>query len=357
MEQFREVISWCLTHGISFVCFRVPGEDPVLWASKRVVYEALSGEEKGFVVRSFVLSTAKDLLFSPDAVFTQGGDKERFKSLVLTWGNEGCAEEQPVSVYEKTAYLADLRTCIDTIRSGKLDKVILSRVKEVNSLMQKHGGSVFQSLENAFPEALCYIFYSPETGCWSGASPERLLWADGENGYTEALAATQRHEEAGVCKPWGEKELEEHDWVRIYLRSYLASKGVEYKEGETETVCSGVLAHLRTGFHFKYSEEGWFDLLEGLHPTPAIGGMPQQRALELIKEVEQYDRTYYCGWLGLLNCSGKSRIFVNLRCMKLLSDRAYFYAGGGITATSDPEAEWEETEAKILNTLTCLLKG
>ncbi len=89
------------------------------------------------------------------------------------------------------------------------------------------------------------------------------------------------------------------------------------------------------------------DLLKRLHPTPAVCGLPKEKAYRFIQENEGYDRQYYSGFIGWLEPEGKSDLYVNLRCMNILSDRLVLYAGSGLLLSSEPESEWQETEAKM----------
>ncbi len=96
------------------------------------------------------------------------------------------------------------------------------------------------------------------------------------------------------------------------------------------------------------------EFISALHPTPAVCGLPKERALELIYKTEMHNREYYAGYCGPINYQGKTDLFVNLRCMKILPDKLALYIGGGLTAKSDPEKEWEETVLKA-NTLLSVI--
>ena len=91
-----------------------------------------------------------------------------------------------------------------------------------------------------------------------------------------------------------------------------------------------------------------------LHPTSAVCGTPLQPSLQFLREHEGYERQYYAGFLGPVNFENSINIFVNLRCMQLINDRAVIYAGAGVTIDSVPELEWDETEMKM-NTLLHVL--
>jgi isochorismate synthase len=91
-------------------------------------------------------------------------------------------------------------------------------------------------------------------------------------------------------------------------------------------------------------------MLQLLHPTSAVCGMPLETAVDFLKKNEAYDRQFYAGFLGPVNVNEDINIFVNLRCLQLTETHAILYAGAGITVDSIPEQEWQETEMK-LNTL------
>ena len=95
-------------------------------------------------------------------------------------------------------------------------------------------------------------------------------------------------------------------------------------------------------------------MLELLHPTSAVCGMPKMAALEFIQSHENYDREFYSGFLGPVNVENETNLFVNLRCTKIQNRTATLYAGGGITEDSIPEKEWQETELKCQTMLAVL---
>ena len=125
----------------------------------------------------------------------------------------------------------------------------------------------------------------------------------------------------------------------------------EYEEEGPRTVQSGNLLHLRTDYTVNTKEVNFPELgtvmLELLHPTSAVCGMPKEVTLEFIKEHEGFDRKLFSGYLGPVNIDGASHIFVNLRCAHLFADKAVLYAGAGVTQDSEPEKEFLETEMKM----------
>ncbi len=132
----------------------------------------------------------------------------------------------------------------------------------------------------------------------------------------------------------------------------------EYLEEGPKTVVAGNLMHLRSDFSvdtktINFPELGTV-MLELLHPTSAVCGMPKMEALAFIQQYEGYDREFYSGYLGPVNVGNETHLFVNLRCMKIQNNVATLYAGGGITEDSEPEKEWQETEMKCQTMLSVL---
>ena len=154
----------------------------------------------------------------------------------------------------------------------------------------------------------------------------------------------------------GEKELTEQAIVTKYIREVFTNLRMCFKEKEEGLVSSSNLYHLRTIFTAtKDRKITVAEILNHLHPTPAICGYPREKALQFILEEENYDRQLFGGFLGVVRDQHNALLYVNLRCMQLFGDRAILYAGAGIMGDSDPYKEWLETEKKM-DTLRLQLK-
>ena len=234
-------------------------------------------------------------------------------------------------------------------------KVVLSRVKHATLPENFDPLYFFERVAEAYPGALVSLTASRARGIWIGASPEVLLRTEGNTLITHSLAGTRA---AASDVPWGQKEREEQELVSRHIRTVLMRKGAEdVSEDEPQTFGAGPVEHLLTTFRFS-AKENTVALIDALHPTPAVSGLPVQAAEELIMRAEPHDRGLYTGYLGRLGKGPKTiaetALYVNLRCMHLGRETAAIYTGGGITAASVLRDEWEETEKKAL-TLTKLL--
>ncbi|WP_299437086.1 chorismate-binding protein [uncultured Aquimarina sp.] len=251
---------------------------------------------------------------------------------------------------EKEKHMKLVCSGIEAIGEGSFRKVVLSRKEEV-LFEHKDPLDAFQLLINNYPNAFVYCWYHPDIGIWLGATPETLITIKDDTFFTMALAGTQPYIDS-LEVDWGEKEIEEQVMVTDFVLNELLSKVNTIEKSKTYTYKAGTLLHLRTDIKgtLKNESSNIEDIIKVLHPTPAVCGLPKREARCFILENEQYDRKYYTGFLGELNItqSGKSEsnLYVNLRCMEIVQNKAIVYIGGGITKDSIPEKEWEETVRK-----------
>jgi isochorismate synthase len=241
--------------------------------------------------------------------------------------NELDQKSDPIA-YQK--HLDLVQKTIDFIQEGKAQKIVISRSITLDFDFQKTI-SVFEKLCFHYPDALVYLWFHPQFGLWMGATPERLVTLEHHEFTTMSLAGTQLFTENLI---WQEKEKQEQKEL-----------------SETFTKKAGLLAHLCTMIQGRLNpENNLSDLINQLHPTPAVCGTPRIIAKQFIWEHEGYNREFYTGFLGEINPLGKSEVFVNLRCMKILENQVQIFVGGGITDQSNPELEWLETvhKSKVL---------
>jgi menaquinone-specific isochorismate synthase len=108
------------------------------------------------------------------------------------------------------------------------------------------------------------------------------------------------------------------------------------------------LIHLQTPITGELRDETTaFDLLAALHPTPAVGGFPAREAAEWIARNEPLERGWYTGTVGWIDANGDAEMAVAIRCGVLTRARAYVFAGAGIVAASQADAEYAETAGKM----------
>lgn len=243
------------------------------------------------------------------------------------------------------AYSAHFEKFQEAFANKGIRKAILSRILNVKRPAQFNPIEAFAKLCESRKDTFNYLVLHPTQGLWMGASPEILLRKERENAQTVSLAGTQPKSKEKYI--WNEKELEEQELVSEHIRSILRNAEIKnLKEVGPNTSEAGDVAHLKTTFDFEIEPDlNPLDMVDQLHPTPAISGLPVAKATELIKQTESHKRQLYTGYLGLVDNDGID-IYVNLRCMQIHCDKISIFVGGGITDKSILEDEWLETEAK-----------
>lgn len=241
----------------------------------------------------------------------------------------------------KEGHIARVSSAIELIRSKSMRKVVISRREDLELSLDVP--STFNKLTEAYPNAIVYAL-NLNGAVWMGATPETLLTSDEHALYTMALAGTRRPD----GPEFTEKEFDEQLAVTESIHDVLLRMGSTKIDARgPDTITAGPVQHLITRIEASLPLSGnsstW---AKELHPTPAVCGMPKTEALEIISQLENYHRELYAGYIGWLS-DESSRYYVNLRCMQVGQKRVALYAGGGITAQSDPESEWDETVVKL----------
>jgi isochorismate synthase len=272
-----------------------------------------------------------------------------------------CAPEQGA---DAAAYTGLVREAVEFIRTSGVAKVVVSRTTRQPLPAGFDPVDTFLELTVRYPTAFVSLVAIPGIGTWLGASPEVLLTLDEDVLTTMALAGTQRRPEDRALEAiqWGPKETAEQEMVSAYIRDFFRGAGIaNLQEDGPRTVAAANVVHLQSLFRVRLPEDARLALanrvLDELHPTSAVCGMPKHQALEFILGHEGYNRRFYSGFLGPVHMNDRSSLFVNLRCMQLDEGFATLYVGGGITADSDPGAEWRETEMKAETMLSVLRQG
>lgn len=332
-----------------FVVYRKPGTfDVRLFVQKDTeLYRFKDEREGGFIFAPFNMKEAA-IFFPLDKceVITAVYKGSHNENLGLGKMDELKGTED---FERRQVYLELVDRCKAFMQRTGTKKIVLSRKEEVQRRGLPVVGILQKLLEN-YPDAFVYIWYHPTIGMWAGASPETLFSLENDLFKTMALAGTQRikGDEELV---WGLKEREEQQIVTDYITNEL--RGLITKTTPAKSIKAGQVAHICTELEGTLTKDfGLMQLVNKLHPTPAVCGLPKEIARNFILENEGYDRSFYSGFLGEINLnsggekSASSHLFVNLRCMELFEDKAVLFVGGGITSDSNKEKEWEETVAK-----------
>ena len=187
-------------------------------------------------------------------------------------------------------------------------------------------------------------------GFWSnkyamiGYTPEFLLKSQGGFLSTMALAGTAKNSKTLMTNP---KEQKEHKWVVDAIKDILKPLKGYKRYSETYPYATGRLRHLRTDFYLQLLRKHPFEeLVKLLHPTPALGGVPKQKALELLWEWDHSpERAYFGAPFGVAK-NNTACIFTTIRNVQFTANKAYIGSGCGLVEDSVLEKEWEELKQK-----------
>jgi isochorismate synthase len=267
------------------------------------------------------------------------------------------------SLPNRADWKSSVSVATSLIRGGRIAKVVLAREERVISPLPFSAIGTLARLRDFDPTAT--IFAMQSGASWFvGATPERLVRLDRGRVDVTCLAGSigigdtdEEREALAMQLLASEKDRNEHE---IVVESTLAALRevcdlVQRDTGTPRVIVARSVQHLATPVTGRLNAEGQvLDLVARLHPTPAVGGFPRDGALDVIRELESIDRGWYAGPFGWTDLDGAGEFSVAIRSALLRGTTASVFAGCGIVADSDPEAEFVETCLKMRPMLAAL---
>ena len=244
---------------------------------------------------------------------------------------------------------------VAVINDGALRKVVLSRSVTVRSSRAADGLDLVHQLSAAYPR--CYPFaWIGGDGALVGASPELLLSISADRIVSNPLAGSApRGEGENEDRAIGErlmasdKDRREHAFVVEDIAARLGPHVSELSVPQAPSLRRvTTVQHLSTEIVGTLrAPVGPMDLVDAIHPTPAVGGTPTAGAEAFIAKVEEIDRGWYTGGVGWVDTGGDGEVAIALRCGLIRGATAHLFAGAGIVADSEPDKELAETRLKF----------
>ncbi|MED4610509.1 isochorismate synthase MenF [Bacillus subtilis] len=263
---------------------------------------------------------------------------------------------------DKDDWLKAIETATSQIKEKQYDKVVLAR-----ELLLTFDGPiqiepVLKTLVD--DQQTSYVFAIEQEGkTFVGASPERLIKRDGGTVMSSCLAGSIKrgvNEEddrrIGLELLNDEKNLLEHDIVVGMIHNAFVSSCSEvekpdgpvlYKTKSVQHLFTPIVGQLRESASI-------FDLIEKLHPTPALGGAPQEKAVDVIRKIEPMSRGWYAAPIGWIDSQDNGEFAVAIRSGLIEGSTARLFAGCGIVEDSEPISEYEETQIKLKPMISAL---
>ncbi|MFC7114848.1 isochorismate synthase MenF [Natronoarchaeum sp. GCM10025703] len=272
--------------------------------------------------------------------------------------DNGPADPPGVASRERCPSRADWRDqvtrAIGRITGGDLQKVVLAQSLSVALDEPISLPDVMARLDRSYPDCQRFLFQPGNGPTFFGATPERLVSLSGRTVHTEALAGSTGRGDTTEEDEWlaaelldSEKDIHEHELVADAVRAQLAPYAGSVQTGQRTIRKLPTVQHLQTPITAELDDaEHVLSLVEALHPTPAVGGLPPDGAWETIKETEAFDRGWYAAPIGWFDAAGDGAFAVGIRSAVAEGGRATLFAGAGIVADSDPDREWDEVQLK-----------
>jgi isochorismate synthase len=264
------------------------------------------------------------------------------------------------------AYRARVRAALAEIDAGRAEKLVLARSLRIRARRPLDAVAWLAALRERFPGCTLYAIGEGDA-VFLGASPERLVSVRGEEVETIALAGSaprgaSREADRALAAALlaSAKDAAEHAIVVRRLIEVLSDCCGEVQAPATpQIVATRTVQHLATPIRARRSRQdpSLLELVGRLHPTPAVAGAPGAEALRWLAAHEGLARGWYSGPVGWMDAQGNGEFVVALRSALLRGREAHAYAGAGIVAGSDPEAEYAETDCKLRSVLGPLLWG
>ncbi|MXW32865.1 MAG: isochorismate synthase [Rhodothermaceae bacterium] len=246
-------------------------------------------------------------------------------------------------------------SALNAFNHTSLDKVVLAREASVDFSGPLAPVSIIQALKKISPNCFHFLFEPALGEAFLGASPERLFRREGRSIESEAVAGTRPRgaSEVDDAKMIDElyssaKEQREHEFVRISLQEEVTSLAAYVTMDTLPSIMRltseiHLVSRLRAIMQQEYTS---LDVLEALHPSPAVGGYPSEQALDLIRRKEHFDRGWYAGPVGWLGVN-EAEFAVAIRSGLISGSMIRLYSGAGIVRGSTPLDEWHEIGHKI----------
>lgn len=263
------------------------------------------------------------------------------------------ASEVVCKTLHQEDYAIDFANFHAQLQQGVFSKIVLSRCASMQMASAPDPQQLFLQACQCYPRLFIALVAMPDNSYWLTATPEILLEGVGEQWRTIALAGTMQLQGdelkgEGETARWSTKNIQEQRYVATYIAECLEHFSINFREEGPRTVRAANLVHLRSDFTFALNDCACVgNLLDTLHPTPAVCGLPKREAFQFILRHEHTPRQYYSGFMGPLGMAGGTHLYVSLRCMQIKQDACRLYAGGGLLKDSQLEQEWQETEAKM----------
>ena len=245
-------------------------------------------------------------------------------------------------------YASALERGLELVDSGELHKLVLAVRQSMNLDAPYNPLPLLQRLRHQQADSCRFLWQRSSDDAFFGASPERLLSLRGGWLRSDALAGTAGHGDDGQLLLRSEKDRREHELVVETITEQLQRNGLKpHRRPQPQLARHGHLTHLHTPISAAMGNIPVLTLVEQLHPTPAVAGLPRREAMAWLRTLEPFDRGSYAAPLGWIDSSGDAELRVAIRCGQARGRQLDLTAGAGLVRGSEAERERQEVGLKL----------
>lgn len=335
-KVIKKAINLCIQKNIPFVAYILPNNNtPIFFSNPSSTEHSINFYVNFFGDKASLPIKISNELNADDTIRQYSDTPCRQEPEITPW---------PTSTNYDT-YKGQIERIVSYLKANN-GKVVLSKVVCGNVSNIDWAKVAFKYFE-LHPTTFRYIYFTPQTGCWLGASPEILINHNKSTDYFDTMSLAGTRKTDTNSQPWDSKNITEHNFVTNYIADVLKSLGLSVNVHEYESLSYGKIEHLCNRITSSTKNDiSFFEILNKLSPTPALAGYPVDESLYIISNTEEHPRYCYGGYIAL-DDSDKFMAYVNFRGGHFNSNKYCLYSGGGIVSDSVAELEWEETNAKI----------
>lgn len=261
----------------------------------------------------------------------------------------------------KNNYKNIFNKATELFKNAQLNKIVLSKMTH---LIFDHSLSpllILKKLKESSVNSTLFAWSLDPSYCFIGTTPEYLYQRSYDQIMTYAIAGTQpkavnstKEKNAPAHLFHSSKNMQEFIYVADFIESKLENLCSGYRKKKIKTIATSTLSHLYQEFSGSLKKEKTdSDIIDALHPTPAMGGIPQQKSIFWIDQLEPHNRGYYSSFIGLFS-ENFAEVIICIRCALIGKKNIFLFSGGGIILKSDFHNEWNELELKISQYLSLL---
>ena len=261
---------------------------------------------------------------------------------------------QEFSLLEKSSnewqsqYRETLAKGIELVNSGDLDKLVLAARQIFHIREPLNPLSMLARLRDQQTNSCRFLWQKNKDDSFFGASPERLISLNQNFLAIDALAGTAKRNDNGKDLLSSAKDLREHSFVVHSILEQLLKKGIKAShQKQPQLINQGHLIHLHTLIEAYVENYLPLDLVQILHPTPAVAGLPLNKSMSWLRALESFDRQTYAAPIGWIDKFQNSEFRVAIRYGHIIGNQLELFAGAGLVKGSTVEGELQDVALKL----------